>query len=330
MPLSICLPAKDTHVPMTRLPGDPGTTEQFLLPNHVYIFVMKYDTETKKYIVWRKINKTLTAEDWEKKRYVGLLQTSGDSIFQYTEQIDLLLDNKKFDGRVYVLASAVELIFTTPKTDIMTVANETELLDEKFSMATTTMQNNVQHIYSTPYNYNLVDGKYYGSFSSIAQKVPHLNLMLYHVAAKVDINWTVPTDKRIKEDPAKAVRLTYMQAVNLFAGDAYCFKPMANVVEVDPLPTTVFSRQIVSPGDVGLWWEGRDYFYTIPYTTSTHPGYFPLQMVMKTNGSTGTGYRPTLYMQMNDTTFVPWLRADFTINNPLTDGTTDTITVPKN
>ncbi len=317
MPLSICLPAEETHVPMTRLPGDPGTTEQFLLPNHVYIFVMKYDTETEKYIVWRKINKTLTAEDWEKKRYVGLLQTSGDSIFQYTEQLDLLLDNKKFNGRVYVLASAVELSFT-PKTDIMTVANETELLDEKFSMATTTMQNNVQHIYSTPYNYE-VDDKYYGSFSSIAQKVPHVNLLLYHVASKVDINWTVPKDKRIKENPKDAVRLTYMQAVNLFDGWAYCFKPMANVV--DPLPTTGYSRQIVSPEDVGRWWEGRDYFYTIPYTTPSYSGYFPLQMVLKTNGSGGTGYRPTLYMEMDASPFVPWLRADFTINNPLEDKT---------
>ena len=265
---------------MNRVPGDPGTTEEFLLPNHVYIFVMKYDTEAGKYVVWHRIEKTLAESDWEKKHYVGLLQTTGDSIYEYTEEINLLLEATRFDGRVYVIASAEPLTFT-PKPDLADITNETELLDEKFSMADSTMQHNVQHIYSTPYNY-IVDDEYYGSFRS-QQRVPNVNLMLYHVAAKVDINWTVPTDKRIKADPDEAVRLTYMQAVNLFDGWAYCFKPMANVV--NPLPTTGYSRQIVSPGDVGRWWEGRDYFYTIPYTTPTHSGYFPLQMVLKTNGS---------------------------------------------
>ncbi|MBQ9426276.1 MAG: hypothetical protein IJU36_01415 [Paludibacteraceae bacterium] len=322
LPVAICLPTEETQVPMNRVPGDPGTTEEFLLPNHVYIFVMKYDTEAGKYVVWHRIEKTLAESDWEKKHYVGLLQTTGDSIYEYTEEINLLLEATRFDGRVYVIASAEPLTFT-PKPDLADITNETELLDEKFSMADSTMQHNVQHIYSTPYNY-IVDDEYYGSFRS-QQRVPNVNLMLYHVAAKVDINWTVPTDKRIKADPDEAVRLTYMQAVNLFDGWAYCFKPMANVV--NPLPTTGYSRQIVSPGDVGRWWEGRDYFYTIPYTTPTHSGYFPLQMVLKTNGSEGTGYRPTLYMEMDDTTFVPWLRADFTINNPLEDGT-DTKIVP--
>lgn len=303
-------------MPMNRVPGDPGTREDFLLPNHVYIFVMKYDTDLEKYVVWHQIEDTLTESDWEKTHYVGLLQTTGDSIYQYKEEINLLLEATRFDGRVYVIASAEPLTFT-PEPDLDKIGDEDELLAEKFSMATENMQRNVQHIYSTPYNY-IVDGEYYGSFRS-TQRVPHVNLMLYHVAAKVDINWTVPTDKRIKEIPAEAVRLTYMQAVNLFNDWAYCFKPMENVV--DPLPTTGYSRQIVSPEDVGLWWEGRSYFYTIPYTTPSHPGYFPLQMVLKTNGRSGTGYRPTLYMQMNDTTFVPWLRADFTINNPLEDRT---------
>ena len=206
---------------MNRVPGDPGTTEEFLLPNYVYIFVMK--KEAGKYVVWQQIEDTLTESDWEKKHYVGLLQTTGDSIYQYKEEINLLLEATRFDGRVYVIASAEPLTF---KTDLADITNETELLAEKFSMATENMQRNVQHIYSTPYNY-IVDGEYYGSFRS-QQRVPHVNLMLYHVAAKVDINWTVPKDKRIKENQADAVRLTYMQAVNLFNGDAYCFKPMGN------------------------------------------------------------------------------------------------------
>ena len=100
-------------MPMNRVPGDPGTTEKFLLPNHVYIFVMKYDTDLEKYVVWHQIEDTLTESDWEKTHYVGLLQTTGDSIYQYKEEINLLLEATRFDGRVYVIASAEPLTFKT-------------------------------------------------------------------------------------------------------------------------------------------------------------------------------------------------------------------------
>ena len=167
------------------------------------------------------------------------------------------------------------------------------------------------------------NGDYYGSFNSSYQRVPHVNLLLYHIAAKVDIKWNVEESNRInKTDPTKGVRLTYMQVRNLFNSDAYCFKPMRNV-SGSALTTGETIAIIDNSEDEGRWWEGRYYFYTIPYTiTEGGKQYYPLQMTLKTNGSTGTGYQPTLNLKIDTTAvFVPWLRANFNLTAPLTDKT---------
>ena len=186
-----------------------------------------------------------------------------------------------------------------------------------FNSGASGIQENLQHIYSTPYNY-MPDGvRYYGSFEK-EQKVPHVSLLLYHVAAKVDINWFVDEEKRSKTN---MLRLTKMDACNLFNGNAFCFKPMEN--SLPALPTTTDSVHIVTRTDEGLWWEGRSYFYTIPYTTTGKTGYYPLQMQMETNES-GAIYKPTVYLGVNTSSpFVPWLRATFNINNPLAAGTAE-------
>lgn len=320
LPLSICLPANEVQraarVPVRRAIGDPGQCEEFQLPNYIYIFIIYYDEEGSEWKLWEQVNVDDAAEYWHKEYYSGALMGSGDSIYRYTREIIKPLEpGDKFKGRIYVIASAEELTLDatlTPK-----ASTEDAVLDLKFSTAGN-MQNYLQHIYSTPYNYQ-IDGKYYGSFNSKDHNVPYINLMLYHVAAKMDINWNVKKEMRVnKESPSSAVRLTDMKAQYLFAGDAYCFKPMRN--EVAAKLTSGYERVLVSPGDEGLWWEGRSYFYTIPYTVTGNADYFPLQMFMRTNGSEGTGYRPTVNLRIDTTdVFVPWLRADFNINAPLAD-----------
>ena len=195
-----------------------------------------------------------------------------------------------------------------------------DLLDLTFN--TSEIQSSLQHIYSSPYNLTQ-NGDYYGSFNSNFQRVPYVNLLLYHIAAKVDIKWNVEEDKRIS---GEGVRLTYMEARNLFNGNAYCFKPMRNTVA--SMPTEGQNIKIIADStNEGQWWEGRSYFYTIPYTVTGDPNYFPLQMTLRTNGTTGTGYQPTLNMRIDTTAvFVPWLRANFNLTAPL-ENKTETKTV---
>ena len=322
--LSICLPVEESFAPAgggpLRVMGDPGTTERFELPSYVYIIIMKKAAGDPDWSLWEARRLTPSEGDWTKKRYVGLLQTTGDSIYEYNHEIDLTLPSNRVDGRVYAIASAVELSFNCALT-----AGELNTLDKvetlTFNSGASGIQENLQHIYSTPYNY-MPDGvRYYGSFEK-EQKVPHVSLLLYHVAAKVDINWFVDEEKRSKTN---MLRLTKMDACNLFNDYAFCFKPMEN--SLPALPTTTDSVHIVTRTDEGLWWEGRSYFYTIPYTTTGKTGYYPLQMQMETNES-GDIYKPTVYLEVNTTSpFVPWLRATFNINNPLAAGTAEK-TVP--
>jgi len=325
LPISICLPASEMQA--ARAPrksiGDPGETEAFRFPHHLYFIVIKNNGDDT-WSVWHQESRTLTNDDWKATRYVGLLPTMNDSIYQYKEEIDLLLSaGDKFVGRVYAIASAEELTFNKA---INTLSGLDDVLNLSFSTAGKTMQDNLQHIYTSPYNLEQY-GAYYGEFNSTYQKVPHINLLLYHVAAKVDITWAVNDGKRPDRadtgTKATAVRLTYMKAQHLFEDYAYCFRPMENV-KTTKLGTG-YERVLIKPTDEGLWWEGRAYFYTIPYTTDSKPDYFPLQMELETNSS-GDLNKNTLNLKINTSSpFVPWLRANFNISAPLpaTDGSAE-------
>lgn len=139
MPVEICLPANEVqsaqYMPSRRALGDPGETEQFLFPHHLYIVVIKQNGD-ETWSVWETIHRTLTDGDWVPKRYVGLLPTIGDSIYQYTEEIDLLLSSAdKFKGRVYAVASAEELTMSPAFDDINSGTDLDDLLDLTFSVA---------------------------------------------------------------------------------------------------------------------------------------------------------------------------------------------------
>lgn len=317
MPFSLCLPATEvhsaSHAPMRRVLSDPGMTEYFSLPHYLYIIVLKKNGVN--WELWNTMERTLTDEDWLLTHHNGTLETEGDSVYQYLGQLNLLLSNEKIEGRVYAIASAVPLTLSQP---IGTISSLSDVLNLTFSTSSETMQENLQHIYTTPYNYK-VSGDYYGSFSSATHRVPHVSLMLYHVAAKVDIIWNVPNDFRIKANPAEAVRLTYMEVRRLYNGDAYCFRPLKN--EMASLPTSggYDIPDMVRANDEGLWWEGRTYFYTIPYYVAGEANYFPVQMVLCTNGTAkADGYKLTLKQPFDTTAvFVPWVRGIFNLTQPL-------------
>ena len=199
----------------------------------------------------------------------------------------------------------------------------TDLLDWNFDSSPDSIQENLQNIYSTPYNY-IRDGKYYCSFDCSSGGHYTVDLIMYHIASKVDIKWNVVDSVRIyKSNPSQAVRLTYMDALNIYTGNAYCFRPMEN--EAAAVLNTGRTVHMVTPADEGLWWEGRAYFYTIPYTVTGEGNYFPLQMLMRTNGSSDD-YKPTLRLKVDtDSPFVPWLRANFNLSKPLEAGETTKI-----
>lgn len=312
--LNLCLPAEElAHYAPRRVIGDPGTNEVFALPKYAYIFIMKQVGET--WSVWRKEELKLAAEKWERTNYNGILIGRGDDIYQYKENLKFLLANETPKGRIYIICSNKRL---TLAPSIASVSTLNDVLNMKFNVAPDSIRENIQNIYSTPYNYE-VGGKYYCTYDCSLGNSFSLDLLMYHVAAKVDIKWNVEESKRIdKNTPSNGVRLTYMEARRLFNGYAYCFKPMKN--ELANLPESGYDiTDIVTERDEGLWWEGRTYFYTIPYYVAGEPNYFPLQMVMCTNGvNKAYGYQLTLKQPMDTSdVFVPWLRGNFILTQPL-------------
>lgn len=324
IPFSLSMPTSLDFAPqrapgIRREPGDPGMTEQFKLPRYAYIFIMqKSGTDWNMVDV---ITETLNDNDWQKERYSGPFMSEGDSIYRYTRKIRMLLSEDDVEGRMCAIASYEPLTFNVSEVNAATLPDWNALMNLKIDISSNTIQQSLHNIYSSPYNYILPStGKYYGSFDNIGKKVASLDLMLYHIAAKIDLKWSVAENKRINmEDPTQAVRLTYLEARNMLNTSCYAFRPMENVVSA--LPATGYSiPNIVTPADEGLWWEGRTYFYTIPFTVSGEPGYFPVQLLMRTNGSNGTGYELTLNQAIDTSKpFVPWFRGNITLNNPLTD-----------
>ena len=153
---------------------------------------------------WEIVERTLTDASWEPTRYAGSLPTANDSIYRYTETINLIFPpGERVNGRVYAIASVKQL---TLSKDLSAITDLNDLLELTFDASSVDIQKNLQHIYSSPYNLN-INGDYFGAFNSTHQKVPHLNMLLYHVAAKVDIKWSVAEDKRIdRVTPANGVR----------------------------------------------------------------------------------------------------------------------------
>ncbi|MBR6168140.1 MAG: hypothetical protein IKQ50_06900 [Paludibacteraceae bacterium] len=328
LPFSLCLPANEIYMPTNsprRAMGDPGGKEQFALPAYAYILLLR--DRGAGWEVYRCIEETLTAEDWIQDVYGGIYETDGNIIYRCTKRIEVLMnDNKGVDQRVYAVASSVPLTFSkTFSTSAISTLDD--VLNLKIDMSSKSTREEVANIYSTPYNYNRPGtSSYYCSFTAPkASGIASVDLLLYHIASKVDITWRVAEEKRKNKDhPEDVVRLTKMRACNLYTGDVYCFKPLENVAA--SILTTSDTIDLVSSSCEGQWWEGRLYFYTIPYTVTGDPGYFPLQMLLETNES-GAFYRPIYKMQINTSSpFAPWLRANFNISQKLVSDT-ETITV---
>ena len=315
--ISLCMPAGDFLSSRQRVMGDPGLTEHFDLPEYAYIFVLM--ERNGEMTIWKKYNLILDAGKWEMKRYSGAWNTAGDSIFSYSESLHINLKGETPVGDVYAICSNTALTFDRDLNDVETRA---DVLNLKINTNSADIQGNLQNIYSTPYNYTVgEENKYYCSYVTNSKYAVKVDLLMYHIASKVDLKWSVPDSVRInRADTTKAVRLTYLEAQQLFDGWAYAFKPMENIVDAMPNPGRVIT-DIVTRNDEGLWWEGRTYFYTIPFKLSSEVNYFPIQLKMETN-RTGDYYNVKIKQRVTDEVFVPWIRGNIIISKPLSQDVT--------
>ena len=211
MPISISIPAEGFVNPtdvgigneepastfaVTRALGDPGTAETFALPQYLYIYLVSTSSSNSTQVIFKK--QVVNPEDWKLSTSGG--NTNGhfsakDGLYVYQGHLSINLPLNRKEGRVYVAASPVDISGIVE--DVSSWTSTTDVEDKATFSSQSDTRSNLQNIYSSPYNLTKkVNGTdvYYGTIEDYASNVPHIDMVLYHVATKVDLQWTIDDD----------------------------------------------------------------------------------------------------------------------------------------
>ena len=213
MPISISIPAEGFVNPtdvgigneepasalaVTRALGDPGEAETFALPKFLYIYLVSTSSSNSTQVIFKK--QVVNPEDWKLSTPGG--NTNGhflakDGLYVYQGHLSINLPLNRKEGRVYVVASNLDLDDSgsaNPKynlvTDVSSWSSSKDVEDGVTFTNQSSLRNNMQNLYSSPYNLKN-DGNYYGTIKDYASNVPHIDMVLYHVATKIDLQWTI-------------------------------------------------------------------------------------------------------------------------------------------
>ena len=212
MPISISIPAGGFVSPtdvgigneepasalaVTRVLGDPGEAETFALPQYLYIYLVTTTTSNTTQVIFKK--QEVKPEDWKLSTSGG--NTNGhfsakDGLYVYQGHLSINLPLNRKEGRVYVVASNLDLddSGTDNKynlvTDVSSWKSHTDVENNVTFTNQSSLRSNMQNLYSSPYNLKN-DGNYYGTIKDYASNVPHIDMVLYHVATKIDLQWTI-------------------------------------------------------------------------------------------------------------------------------------------
>ena len=194
MPIVLAIPANNAELTIgstgakaTRAEGDPGTYEQFKLPTHLYIYLLNTSIDGSETNVLKpegmddKNGYTLKTDKWTK---TTTQDNNKDSIYTYTDQIRIIIPENRSEGVVYAAMSTVPITVTYTGT---TVDEATFTLGTEASGKESEA---LKNLYSSPCNLTK-DSKYYGIVNDYKSNSPYINMVLYHVASKLDVQWNV-------------------------------------------------------------------------------------------------------------------------------------------
>ena len=291
MPIRISIPADDIGT-ITRAPGDPGTYEHFKLPTHLWLYLVVNNN---------KVEKVLEIDNISEDMWT-LEELDNNNIYTYSGELNLAFSttpDANDIAEVYALLAAEtndDFIILSPTITEGTTTKE-QLLNMTFSMTGLNPGELACNIYSTPYNKNREDGKYYGFVNDYDKEMPYVdNFMLYHVAAKLDVIWNV--DDAQKND----VKLSKIELLNAKKSSCYAFKPLENSAPTD----NDYTESIVL--DEGQQWYGRHSFYVIPYDNTAFSAKLKLY-----NQDDNHVKEVDLSQPYNSAIYTPWVVAPLTI-----------------
>ena len=275
MPIRLSIPAEgfSEHTRATAA-GDPGTFETFKLPQFLYVFLYsEYNdgTNITRTVIYKKIDLTAgsTNKD-DKQTYVSkfwkkVKADNGDSLYTYNGDLSIDLPLQRTNGRVYVAASYYDLTSGNANLSTTGLTTEEDIKNVCFKVEDAALRNSLQDIYSSPYNYE-INNKYYGTLKDYSSKVPHIDMVLYHVAARVDISWNVAADTEAETlELQKQLRITFQEPRKNFQDSCLLFRPMENKVELDdPSRLSGYDLSELITMNQGNHWYGRQVYYMIP------------------------------------------------------------------
>jgi hypothetical protein len=254
--LPIHIRIKTTEGPQQRVPGDPGEVEKFPLPNVAYIYVLANSAVdgTGAWLLQMingAENKGKVTLDGEWKQDVN-----DPSIYHYGDALNISLWLMAQSAKVYVAVAHLE----NPDREIPGIALPASPEDiVSLTYDPSKVKGNVnefmKNLYSTPYNKNKPvsadDATYYGTVKDLHTNTPSVNVMLYHVAARLDLKWNVEEERR------KTFALGTLSVSDL-PKSCYLFKPTENT---DPGTGNGYSDIVVSKFDATTAWSGRKVVY---------------------------------------------------------------------
>ena len=304
MPIQLTIPAGNGY--LTRVIGDPGSYEHFELPRHLYLYIISTKTDDSKELIAfaPDYHQSLDPAKWQKEvNAAGGYPSFGDSLYRYSGSLSVMLPTNRKSAVVYAVLSAEPLTIGTPST--AAPEDLTFTVEQKNGSYTY-----LRDIYSTPYNLGKngtavsAGNDYYGTVLNYTSNVPTLNLMLYHVAAKVDVTWNIaaeaqPTLQMTSVGMRRLMNETTTTTCGV--GQALLFRPTENVVtESAPLGSNL---SLSSAADVDCYFYGRAYAYVIPYK---YDGAYRTSMTFNDT------YLPTFYTAPESDIFTPWIRYNLT------------------
>ena len=266
IPVEIYSSNTETSTLLKATQGDPGTTVDFKVPLHLYIYA--YIAEGDKGAQNELLTQTFTYADDTEAGGAWTLKDAGtaNERWQKNVRVTFTLSAAFYDelgkSRVFAVASRSDISSLLPK-DAQTAVSTFSALD-KFQTYTADFSKingeDLKDIYTTPYNdhstpYASTDnGLIVGAGNTLTCSV----VKLYHVAAKVDFTWQVASDIQKTTELASITCTDVPTTCKLFV-------PTDN-------PTTATANCLVlgasadSPAfevNAGNKWLGRAYAYML-------------------------------------------------------------------
>ena len=326
MPIRLSIPAEgfSEHTRATAAgdpgttAGDPGTFETFKLPQFLYVFLYsEYNdgTNITPTVIYKKIDltagstnkddkQTYVSKFWKKEAY------NGDSLYTYNGDLSIDLPLQRTNGRVYVAASYFDLTSGNANLSTTGLTTEEDIKNVCFKVEDAALRNSLQDLYSSPYNYK-INNEYYGTLKDYSSKVPHIDMVLYHVAARVDISWNVAADTEAETlKLQKQLRITFQEPRKNFQDNCLLFRPMENEVQAaNPWPSESYDLNKLITMNQGNHWYGRQVYYMIPYKFKNSSSSYNNQLIvnwrMVVNEEYNTDNNNATYGK-NITIGVPW------------------------